>query len=210
MRFLIREMPYEKPISNGRWHYADHDGPTGATEQWRLTAAINDYRILRIDLDARAASTGTSYLYHLVLNPLGQPERLNFRLWGPTTTRINGRLIFEADGVAAVREIGPENNATRHESWLPGAFRWFWIPSATGLTMIINQAGAGHTLTLDFDDHLNPQHLPATVTTSQPNEHGWQPWTATWHNKQRTVWADAHGRAHRMDRPDGLYALSKN
>ena len=81
MRFLLREQAYEKPMAAGKLRYESSAGPTGAVEAWRLSAVEGDYRFLRVDLDAREAASGNSYIFHLTLNGQNRPERLQFRLW---------------------------------------------------------------------------------------------------------------------------------
>ena len=76
MRFIIHELPYERPLLSGRLRYERDGVPSGAVESWRLTAAVDGYRFLRVDVDAREAPSGRSWLYHLTLNPAGLPDRV--------------------------------------------------------------------------------------------------------------------------------------
>ncbi len=82
MRFIIHQLPYERPIVAGQLRYERDGAPTGAVEQYRLTAAVDGYRFLRVDLDARTAPSGRSTLYHLTLNPDGQPGATQAPLLG--------------------------------------------------------------------------------------------------------------------------------
>ena len=71
MRFIIHELPYERPLLAGRLRYERDGQPTGAIEFWRLTDAVDGYRFLRVDLDARDAASGRSWLYHATLDAAG-------------------------------------------------------------------------------------------------------------------------------------------
>ena len=94
MRFIIHELPYEKPVAAGRFRYEQNSQATGAVEHWRLTTAVDDYHFVRVDLDARAATSGHTYLYHLVLNPAGRPERLHYRFW-TTGVEVTGNILLD-------------------------------------------------------------------------------------------------------------------
>ena len=98
MRFIIPELPYEQPVARGVWRYERDGIPTGAIEQWRLSAAHEGYQFLRVDLDARSAPSGRSYLFHAVLDEDNQPVRLKFRLW-QAASEIMGNVHLEGDAV---------------------------------------------------------------------------------------------------------------
>ena len=70
--------------------------PTGAVEEWRLSDAVDGYRFLRVDLDARNAPSGRSYLYHLTMDKLGNLVQLKFRLW-TEGSEIIGSVLLEKD-----------------------------------------------------------------------------------------------------------------
>ena len=107
MRFIIREQPYEKPIMAGEYRYELDGKTTGAVEKWRLTAAAEGYRFLRVDLDARAAASGHTYLYHALLNADGQVEWLKYRFWTQEAggLQMTGDVILESDSVSATRTV---------------------------------------------------------------------------------------------------------
>ncbi len=104
MRFIIKEQPYEKLISAGQYRYEIESKPTGAVESWRVTAVTDGYQFLRVDLDAREAESGHSYLYHAVVNPDEQVERLKYRFWGDGL-EIVGDVVLEETAVSAPRTI---------------------------------------------------------------------------------------------------------
>jgi hypothetical protein len=133
MRFIIREQPYEKPSMAGEYRYERDGQPTGAVEKWRLTAASEGYRFLRVDLDAREAASGHTYLYHALVNPDGQVERLKVRFWTQAAgsgLQVTGDLVFEETAVSATRTVnGKESDQVID---LPKGYG-FWFPSVAGL-----------------------------------------------------------------------------
>jgi hypothetical protein len=132
MRFIIHEQPYEKPIMAGEYRYEWDGQPTGAVETWRLTAAAEGYQFLRVDLDARAAASGHTYLYHALVNAAGQVERLKFRFWTEASggLQVAGDIVLEETAVSSTRTInGKASDQVIH---LPKGYR-FWFPSVVGL-----------------------------------------------------------------------------
>lgn len=131
MRFIIHEQPYEKPIMAGEYRYERDGRPTGAVETWRLTAAADGYRFLRVDLDAREAASGHTYLYHALVGPGGVVERLKVRLWDlGGGWQVAGDAVFEGDTVSAMRTV----NGATSEQVLDLPRGWcFWFPSVAGL-----------------------------------------------------------------------------
>ena len=132
MRFIIREQPYEKPIMAGEYRYELDGQPTGAVETWRLTAAAEGYRFLRVDLDARAAASGHTYLYHALVAADGRVERLQYRFWTQVAggLQVTGDVVLESDSVSATRTV---NGKTFEQVLdLPKGYR-FWFPSVAGL-----------------------------------------------------------------------------
>ena len=98
MRFIIQEQPREKILASGRYRFEQNGVPTGAVESWRLTAVADTYRFLRVDLDAREAASGHSYLYHAVVNAEERIERLKYRFWSDALT-IVGDVVLEETAV---------------------------------------------------------------------------------------------------------------
>ena len=133
MRFIVKEQDYEKPIGAGLLRYELDGVPTGAVEQWRLTQALDGYEVLRVDLDAREAASGHSYLYHLVRQADGVPVRLAYRFWG-SGLQIEGTLLFSETNITGTRAV----NGRTHSEDLdiePGTL--FWFPSAIGLGLAL-------------------------------------------------------------------------
>lgn len=133
MRFIVKEQEYERPIGAGLMRYELDGVPTGAVEHWRLTEATEGYEVLRVDLDAREAASGHSYLYHLVRRTDGAPERLAYRFWGDGL-QIEGTLLFSETNITGTRAV---NGRTHHEDLdiEPGTL--FWFPSAIGLGLAL-------------------------------------------------------------------------
>lgn len=132
MRFIIREQPYEKPMMAGKYRYELDGQPTGAVETWRLTAAAEGYRFLRVDLDARAAASGHTYLYHALVNADGQVERVQVRFWTQVGggLQVAGDVVLENDSVSATRIVNGKESEQVLD--LPTGYR-FWFPSVAGL-----------------------------------------------------------------------------
>ena len=216
MRFLVHEQPYESLLASGRLRYEEAGLPTGAVETWRLTHERSGFRILRVDLDARDAPSGDSYLYHLVLNRHGLPERLNFRFFGGNGHTVSGTVLLEADAITASREV----NGERFEDELDVrslAVPWvFWFPSSIGLGLLAAVARnnrAINSVTLDaeqdfalvqasvafeweYDELLTLMDAPVRTL----------PVTIKWRHQERCVWIDAGDHPLKMQR-DNLVAI---
>lgn len=216
MRFIIHELPYETPLVAGQWRYQRDGRPTGAVESWRLTAAPDGYRFLRVDLDARAAESGRSVLYHLTLDPQGKPVQLRYRLWtdGPEVT---GTALFEAEDLILVTEQAGQ----RTEEVLalpPEAVFWFPASTALGLLADLPQARAlpGVYLQLPVKKETSGLELAqaTVIVTSQPAEQrvimgealSLQSVSIWWEDQERRLWLDQSGQPLRMARQDGLAA----
>lgn len=217
MRFVVREQSYEKPIISGALQYEQNGRPTGAVEQWRLTTAVPGYQVLRVDLDARAAPSGHSYLYHLVRQENGRPERLSFRFWG-NELRIEGTLVFDETAVSGTRTV----NGHTFEVDQPLPPRCvFWFPSTIGLGLLAplgtQTAVAALTLSTDFRSTHTAFALEAVtlqLTTGEivtewldDTEQAIRPLRIEWHDQQRTLWLNDNNWPLQMQRQDGLTAV---
>lgn len=210
MRMLIRELPYERPLVAGQYHYQRDGTPTGTVESWRLSAAADGYRFLRVDLNAEVGEGGDSTLYHLVLNEAGEPERLSFRHFR-RGRQLRGTLLFEGPYITLTRQKGDD----RHEVTLerpPGARFWFPATAALGL---VAYPGTGPALTLNKADAFNlwPTHLevsegPAEALQVMGKTTMARPLTVAWAGERRLVWCDHEPWPLRMER-EGLVAVEK-
>lgn len=227
MRFLIQEQSYERPIASGRLQYQQDGAATGAYEDWRLTTAVSGYRFLRVDLDARQAESGHSYLYHLVLDPDDRLERLSYRFWS-AARQVSGTVLPQDGTLIASRDI----DGRRYEDvsdW--PAQSGFWFPSAVGLGLLAQYARNEQSTAQEVIPAVT---LITTVDGSWPPVaqlfalHGTEvglakgpeeplammgetvavsPLSIQWEGQQRTIWLDGHDWPLKMRRADGLTAV---
>ncbi len=217
MRFIIHEMPYEKPLTAGQWNYVLDGQDTGALEQWRLTEAMDGYRFLRVDLDARAAQSGRSYLYHLMLDEQGSPVQLKYRLW-TGGLEISGTVLLEEDAVIVTRKTA----GVRQEDILevPAGYA-FWFPATAGLSLLTRLAEASNvtavtlrTAAADPASLMGPVLTAVDIRDEPPKVIDVMGTTQTlrgitikWEDQRRRLWADAGGWPLMMERDDGLTAV---
>lgn len=214
MRFIIHEMPYERPLLAGRLRYERDGVPTGAVESWRITNAVDGYRFLRVDLDAREAESGRSSLYHVTLNPAGRPEQLKFRLWG-NGPEVSGSLVWNQGEIIAARQVDDVayQDVARD--------RAFWFPAGSGLALLSLSVGepAGVTMSATAAE---PSELMKLVEMPVMIELGEavledvagellpvRPLQVNWKEQGRTVWIDPEERPLRLLRDDGLTAVAE-
>lgn len=217
MRFIVKEQRYEKPIAAGLLRYERDGRATGAVEQWRLTQAMDEYEILRVDLDARAAPSGRSWLYHLVRQGNGRPERLNYRFWGDGL-EIRGTLLFAKTHVTATRTVN--GDTFTEEATLPAGYG-FWFPSAVGLGLVL-AGGSGEVTAVTLNNQIaGPDTLALQqtevkrypgITDQVEMEIAGQtilvvPWVVSWEDNKRFVSLDEHFWPVAMQRDDGLTAV---
>ena len=198
MRFLVREQTYENPVASGRLRYRVDGDDTGALETWRLNDAVDGYRLLRIDLDGRKAQSRDSYLYHLLLDPDGQPERLTYRFWGGDGHKVEGNLFFEGTQVICGRTVNGARVADiavdRSDPLI------WWFPAAVSVhTFAALDDGSYEALWLDREADLalkrvtvTVEHLAeATLTVMNRPVHTRQKRIA-WLDEERIAWFDEH------------------
>ena len=229
MRFIIQELPYEKPLAAGLLRYQLDGQATGVVESWRLTYAVSGYRFLRVDFDAREADGGLTVLYHLVLNEHGRPERLSFRVWR-RDLQIKGNVLSEEGDLIATCEV---NGSRREECLTFEAGCGFWFPSGIGLGLPANFAqryatsgdGSTKAVTLDAEIHECGQADPGTFALKRvdvrlqtaPAErleimgrtYLVRPFSIGWNGRQTVVWLDEHGWPLKMKGNDGLTAVEQ-
>jgi hypothetical protein len=217
MRFIIHELTYEVPVASGMWRYFHNERPTGAVEKWRLSDAADGYRFLRVDLDARAAESGRSYLYHLTLDQFGRPIQLKFRYWD-LAFEIVGTVLLEEDTVIVTREI----KGQRFEDVLPISGEYaFWYPASLGLGLLAGAATEKMIIGISLDTQSqSPETQMSPFITELKLKRGICkelnimddprlacPLTISWPGHERTLWVDKDNWPLRMERPDGLSAL---
>lgn len=218
MRFIIREQSFEKPLAAGLFRFEQDGKATGAVEHWRLTDAAEGYRFLRVDLDARDAPSGDSYLYHLVLSPDNQPERLKFRFFN-ARKNIFGDLLIEDNLMTLLRDVGEQHF---EESAETGDRTLFWYPSAMGLGLLAYchpgpesfPTGTFPAVTLDKAAGFALKRVNVTLkagnkeklAVAQQNV-AVRPLSIRWQDQVRTIWLNPHKRPVKMVRGDGLTAI---
>lgn len=213
MRFIVKEQSYEKPIAAGLLRYALDGEPTGATEQWRLSQALDGYEILRIDLDAREAASGNSYLYNLVRQTDGTPERLAYRFWGDGL-QVAGTLLFSETNITGTRTV----NGRTHEEDLdiaPGTL--FWFPSAIGLGLVLRAKKVTGNTAVTLNSAVGSENMLALqqvsvdvffmITDTKPMEIAGKvmetvPTMVRWNGNERIVVRDQNYWPVAMQRPN--------
>lgn len=214
MRFIIHELPYERPLLAGRLRYERDGRPTGAVEMWRLSEAVEGFRFLRVDLDARDAASGRSWLYHITLDPAGLVEQAKYRFWGDGLA-VTGAVVRHEDEWVATRNVNgkPGEDVARGPA--------FWFPSGAGLALLAAHDGETRGVTLrppedGPDSALALVETPVKVTWGdvEPVESSGdlldvRPLAVDWPGHRRIVWLDAEARPLRLWRDDGLAAAAE-
>lgn len=211
MRFIIHELPYERPLLAGQLLYTRDGQSTGAVESWRLTSAMDNFRFLRVDLDARQAPSRRSVLYHATLNPGGGLEQLKYRYWS-TGLEVSGTLVANGERWLAGRTV----NGVGYQDEARGPV--FWFPAGVGLSLLRELSGESGavTLQLETDDPaaiMAPVAVQVMIASGEPEmltiageTIATTPLNVTWAGNRRTVWLDDDGRPLRLLREDGLAA----
>lgn len=194
MRALIHELPYERPIAAGRYHYVLDGEETAATESWRLSAAPDDHRFLRVDVN-NAAAGGDNVLFHLTTSGDGRPQRLKFHYFR-LGRQVRGDLLFEPELALLARQVDGHRLETQcdYARDMP-----FWFPSAAGLSLLA-AAQPGPGLTLDGARDFDLQPVQLTLRRGRPQrlqlmggELSARPLTARWAGEQPMLWLDEAG-----------------
>ncbi len=203
MRSIIYEQPYEKPVAEGLLTYFQDDKPSGAVEYWRRTVALDGFEFLRVDLDAREADSGHSYLYHAVINPQGRLARLKYRFWGHVAgelVRVLGDVVFDETAVSASREVNGES--FEQVLAVPRGYH-VWFPAVMGLHFVGQWGGAPSDTAVTLQS--NPQapdflSLYTTTFTLMPlitdfidaeiagKIRPYAPWRLSWQDQWRIIW----------------------
>ncbi len=223
MRFLVNEKSYETPIAAGILRYMQDGEATGAVEAWRFTHTDGGDQILRVDLDLRG-NEGGSFLYHLVLEEGGAPQRLTYRYIGRKlkSAEISGNILFTPNALTNSRKSGD----TYRDEELPQ--QPFFFPTTIGLGWLARQQPAGQVATLDMHaDNAAPDFLSLRTFTPtlEPQRtrdikrvkigktiHRATTLTVKWADQSRKLWLSRGNPALyrwplKMERQDGLTAV---
>ena len=209
MRFIIHELPYEQPLAKGLWRYEQDGRATGAVEHWRLSTAHDGFYFMRIDLDARQAPSGRSYLYHLILDGDGRPVRLQYRLWYAQSETV-GNVLLEANHVLITSGTG--DGRFEELTRLPQGYQ-FWFPSSTVLGLVARNSfteAPALTLIPSAPDQEELALLPLVTTlrkTESSPSNDTQKMRLSWEDQWRKVWLNELGWPVRMERQDRLTAV---
>lgn len=219
MRFLIQEQPYETPLAAGLLRYEQDGNSTGAVEYWQWNSAVSGYRLLRVDVDAREAASGDSYLYHLVVGENGRFERLLYRFYGKRV-EVSGTVLFEAQGVTAVRNVKErggkrEERGGRREERIEDEVAvslgyGFWFPSSVGLSLLaVTPPTTLHNMAVSLRSISdNPDLLFGLFATEVKLERPIsEQLYIEWEGQKRTLWLNKQGHVMKMQRGDGLTAV---
>lgn len=202
MRSIIHEQPTESPVAAGVLEYWQDGVATGAVESWRRTAVTDGYQFLRVDLDARAAKSGHTYLYHAVINPQGRVERLKYRFWGDGL-RVAGDLVLEDTAVSASRTVNNENFEQVLD--LPPGYHC-WFPSVMGLHFVGQWGGVASKTAVTLNGAIGgPDTLAVQVVEFElaplitdyfeaeiaGKTRQYAPWRLSWGEQWRIIWRSA-------------------
>lgn len=209
MRSLVREKPYETVVASGKLHYWQADKPTGAVESWRLTRTVTDDRIVRVDLDARQAASGSSRLFHYIENGEGVPQRLVYRYLQPDAPSIAGNVLFGDDEL-----INSRRDAQRHVD--TAALLPLLFPTTVGLALLSRlPAGDHQIILLDLQQAGQLRSINVQLVTDDPSNGTGDdvPQAARivqlrWQDQQRRLWLHEDGFPLQMERQDGLRAVA--
>jgi hypothetical protein len=179
-----------------------------------LSAAHDGYHFLRVDLDARQAASGRSYLYHAVLDQARRPMRMKYRVWRGVDEVI-GNVHLEEDAVLFSGSFGEH----RFEELItvPEGYE-FWFPSCIALGLLAMSQFTGNVTGVALvisDTQIDGPALMPLVTglekigarPEESLESGQGPVRLFWENQQRSNWLDSSGWPRRMIRQDGLLAV---
>jgi hypothetical protein len=211
MRFIIREQEYEKLVAAGKFRYEMQGKPTGVTESWRITQLSKEYRLLRVDLDARSTAENSSTLYHMALGSDWRPERLKFRHFAGST-EVAGDLLFDEDAVSLYRDIN--DRRLEDEEMMHSDYR-FWFPSVIGYTLLFGEPviTSFQTLTMDQKKDFGLIRRRADIERSGREVvelSGWkvlaQRYLLTWNSERVRLWLDEHGLPILLEQKDGFRA----
>lgn len=202
MRFILAEQPYETVLASGQLQYQQDGRATGAVETWQLSQALDGYQLVRVDLDARQAASGHSYLYHLLRQANGRPERLEYRFW-QAGVLLAGRLLFTDTAVIARRTI----NGTTYEEELPWtAQTHFWFPASVGLGLLV-PFDSGTAVTLSGPPNESAALFQIQTVEVHITPYAEAAYRITWPNNERIIWVNQHNWPIKMVRDNGLTAV---
>ncbi|MFN2221584.1 MAG: hypothetical protein PVH65_15280 [Chloroflexota bacterium] len=208
MRFVIREQEYEKLLAAGRLKYL-----TGAFESWRLTEAVDGYRVMRIDLDRRDAGQGTSTLFHLLLDAGGRLERVKLRHFLPDSD-LNVDVLVDGDSfnISRAGAWGAAHDVVNR----PAGFGLL-LPSLVGMALFVRDIAGerNHSaILLDPARQFAPRQVTVKIETLEEEELAVtgqtlvvRPHLIDQNGTRQTIWLDQYGLPVRANDETGLQAV---
>ncbi len=208
MRFIIREQEYETLVAAGRLNYR-----SGVLENWRLTRAVDDYMVMRIDLDRRDAGESNSTLFHLLLEPRGRLERAKLRHLSPDGDQ-SADFLVEDDSlhVSRASAAGVEHDEIERPAGLDPI-----LPGFIGLALVVRQAGDIRNQPVIIVDRarqfapgqaimeieaLEEERLAVTGQTLAV-----RPYLIDLDGTRQTIWLDKVGLPVRVEDDEGVVAV---
>lgn len=202
MRFLMREMEYEKPIASGRLRYEREGDPTGLVEAWRFSHALEGFYFLRVEMDTHNPKDQEICLYHALLNPEMNYERLKFRYYGARFD-VEGDLQFDHDIITLSRVLVDklENRKKRQmEEISVASDAVFWFPTVVGIGLAaskVTKDSQRYYLRLDKDSSFASRRGTARFRWGDEENRAVvrqnvavQPCSISWESSAVRLWLD--------------------
>ena len=208
MRFIIREQEYERLLAAGRLNYR-----SGVLESWRLTAAVDGFRVLRIDLDRRSSAASGSTLVHMLLDSNDRLERLKLRDF---SLDASATVDILAEGNLLIISRNCKGGVVRDEFTLPSGFGLL-LPTGIGLALFVRsckEESVASALSLDVEQcyapsltsvEINPLDEEKLTVTGQTL--AVRPYLIRQDEMRRTIWLDEYGLPVRLDDHQGRQAI---
>jgi hypothetical protein len=207
MRFIIREQEYEKLLAAGRLKYR-----SGDLESWRLTEAVEDYKVMRIDLDRRDADASHSTLLHLLLDPDGRCERAKLRDFSAVSD-MSIDVLVDHESVSVSRA---SSEGVIHDDFERPSGFGLLLPGQIGLALFVGDAACtleSPAIQLDSSRRFAPHQVAMKIEALAEERLAVmgqdmvvRPFLISHGDTQQTIWLDKHGLPMRVDDREGLYA----
>lgn len=162
MRFLIREMEYERPVASGRLRFERAGDPTGLVEAWKFNRALDGYSFLRIEMDTNNPADQEITLVHVLVNRDANIERLKFRFFGKEID-IDGDVQFDRNLLTLNRAFTHKGKNTKERKVEEISFdsdAVFLFPTIASLALVtftVPQDGQRSCIMLDKESLFSIQ-----------------------------------------------------
>jgi hypothetical protein len=186
---------------------------SGAFESWRLTEAVDGYRVMRIDLDRRDSGKANSTLLHLLLDPHGQLERAKVREFAPDKDLSVDVLVD--GGLFSVSRAVPQG-VTHDLIARPAGFGLI-LPSLAGLALFVRHTGnerSQSAILLDPARQLASRQVIVEIDVMEEESFAVtgqtlvvRPYLISQNGTRQTIWLDKYGLPVRVEDEKGLRAV---